>query len=244
MSLVLDDFIATSRQVKSIDQLTTLFGQYLGQHGFTHWAYQVTPPAHEETAKPRIISSYPPAWVDRYITQSYHRIDPIITEGTKRVAPFTWDAVAAPYLTAPPVRTFFAEAADAHLANGFGLSVHGGNHASSIISASSQLPDRDLHHIVNTQGRTLHLVSLVFHNVAKDLLAMESKANPPPHLSKRETECLLWSIAGKSAFDIATILNISENTVRDYFASIRLKFDVTTIREAAIKAYMTGLIRP
>jgi DNA-binding CsgD family transcriptional regulator len=63
------------------------------------------------------------------------------------------------------------------------------------------------------------------------------------NLTVRERECLTWAMRGKSAWEIGNILYISEPAVRFYQANARAKLDVTTTREAVVKAYMLGLIR-
>lgn len=244
MNPVVATFLETAHRSPTIDVLTSKFGNALNQVGFTHWAFQLVAPAHDTVTRPRIIANYPDFWVERYIERGYHRIDPVITDGAKQVTPFTWDAIAKPHRDNPAVRTFFLEATEAGLPTGFGLAIHGGNQAKSLISASSSQSPAELERSLVLNGRDLHLASLVFNHVARDLLAMNALNAKPVSLTPREQECLLWALQGKSAWDIATILNVSEPAVRFHFANIREKLDVTTIREAVVKAYMLGLIHP
>lgn len=190
------------------------------------------------------VSDYPAHWVERYIERGYHRLDPVITQGSKLIRPFTWDALARTQRDTPAIKTFFAEAADVGLPNGFGLSIKGGNHASAMVSASTIQNPKDLKYVLRHNGRDMHLASLVFHTVAKDLMGMESVNAKPISLTPREQDFLVWAMRGKSAWDIANIFNITERGVRFHFANIREKLDVSTIREAVVKAYMMGIIHP
>jgi diguanylate cyclase (GGDEF)-like protein len=63
------------------------------------------------------------------------------------------------------------------------------------------------------------------------------------HLTPRELECLQWSAAGKSSWEIATILGVSESAVNFHMANIRGKFDVGSRRQAVVQAIRYGLIR-
>ena len=62
------------------------------------------------------------------------------------------------------------------------------------------------------------------------------------HLSAREVEVLHWKSLGKDATEIATILDISPHTVRDYIKSARFKLDCVTSAQAVSKAVKLGLL--
>ncbi len=47
------------------------------------------------------------------------------------------------------------------------------------------------------------------------------------YLTKRETECLHWCVLGKSASEIAILLNISPRTVESHLSTVKLKLNCT-----------------
>lgn len=59
---------------------------------------------------------------------------------------------------------------------------------------------------------------------------------PKRDLSPREVDCLRWVAQGKTNWEIATILDISENTVRFHLKNAFRKLDAST-RGAAVKAF-------
>jgi LuxR family transcriptional activator of conjugal transfer of Ti plasmids len=61
-------------------------------------------------------------------------------------------------------------------------------------------------------------------------------------LSDREKECLGWAAAGKSSWDIAVILSISENTVNFHVKNAMKKLGATRRTLAVVKAINLGLI--
>jgi LuxR family transcriptional activator of bioluminescence operon len=63
-------------------------------------------------------------------------------------------------------------------------------------------------------------------------------------LTNREKECLLWAAEGKSSWEIARILNISENTVIFHFKNASKKLNVTNRQQAIARAIAHGLITP
>jgi DNA-binding CsgD family transcriptional regulator len=61
-------------------------------------------------------------------------------------------------------------------------------------------------------------------------------------LTPREKECLLWTLRGKSAWETATILGISEHTVVKIVRSATRKLDAPNKQSAAIRAMKLGLL--
>lgn len=61
-------------------------------------------------------------------------------------------------------------------------------------------------------------------------------------LTRKETEVLQWSAAGKSSWEISRIINCSEAGVNYHFSNIRRKFGVSSRWTAVFKALELGLI--
>ncbi|MDH4440902.1 MAG: helix-turn-helix domain-containing protein [Rhizobium sp.] len=61
-------------------------------------------------------------------------------------------------------------------------------------------------------------------------------------LTRRESETLAWIAAGKSYWEAAIILGISERTVRYFMANARHKLDVVNNAQAVAEAVWQGLI--
>ena len=64
----------------------------------------------------------------------------------------------------------------------------------------------------------------------------------PPVLSPRERECLQWTAAGKTTWEIAGILEISGNTVDGYIASATRKLGAVNRTQAAVEALRRRLV--
>ncbi len=61
-------------------------------------------------------------------------------------------------------------------------------------------------------------------------------------LTRRESETLAWIAAGKSYWETAVILGISERTIRYFMANAREKLDVVSNAQAVAEAVWRGLI--
>ncbi len=64
------------------------------------------------------------------------------------------------------------------------------------------------------------------------------------HLSDRERECLSWSSAGKTAWEVGGILGLSEWTVVYHIEKAKRKFGLKRKRETIAQAISLGLIKP
>ena len=62
------------------------------------------------------------------------------------------------------------------------------------------------------------------------------------HFSKREMECLRFIADGKTYGEVASILGISEHTVRGYFRSLRFKLNCSTLAQVVAKAKSLKII--
>ncbi len=63
-------------------------------------------------------------------------------------------------------------------------------------------------------------------------------------LSKRQREVLQWAARGKTDWEIATILCLSERSVKFHLESARNKLNATNRTHAVAKALLLGLINP
>ncbi|TCR83975.1 LuxR family transcriptional regulator [Rhizobium sp. BK376] len=108
----------------------------------------------------------------------------------------------------------------------------------SIPLASEEIPL-----FLRSYGRDIQTLAALFH-------ASMIEAERPPSISKdelrritpREREVLRWAAAGKSYWEIAIILGITERTVRFFMSNARQKLDVVSNTQAIAEAVWRGLI--
>ena len=69
-------------------------------------------------------------------------------------------------------------------------------------------------------------------------------ASRPPSLTRREIECLGWCAEGKSYWETAVILGISERTVSFHMEAVRSKLKATSNAHAVAMALRAGVLEP
>ncbi|MBL0941545.1 MAG: helix-turn-helix transcriptional regulator [Alphaproteobacteria bacterium] len=75
--------------------------------------------------------------------------------------------------------------------------------------------------------------SIILNDIHYLKLVITNSYKPTSHrLTDREFECLFWAARGKTAFETACILNISQRTVEHYIKSITSKLGCSNIKQA------------
>ncbi|MDH5545656.1 MAG: helix-turn-helix transcriptional regulator [Gammaproteobacteria bacterium] len=65
---------------------------------------------------------------------------------------------------------------------------------------------------------------------------------PKSLLTSREKTVLRWAMEGKSAWEIGTILGITERTVKFHFTNIYRKMGVSSRSQAIVQALGKGIV--
>ncbi|PZM13094.1 helix-turn-helix transcriptional regulator [Rhizobium tubonense] len=92
-------------------------------------------------------------------------------------------------------------------------------------------------------GRDIQTLASLFHAAMIDADRPRAVSDDELRLiTPREREVLRWSAAGKSYWEIAIILGISERTVRFFMSNAREKLNVVSNTQAVAEAVWRGLI--
>ncbi|WP_054158691.1 helix-turn-helix transcriptional regulator [Rhizobium sp. AAP43] len=116
-----------------------------------------------------------------------------------------------------------------------------GHHACLIVIPSPSIDDIAAWRMAN--DRDIASLAAIFHA----RLTRSVEIHPPKHLTavrltRRERETLAWIAGGKSYWETAMILGITERTVRYFMANARRKLDVVNNSQAVAEAVWQGLI--
>lgn len=188
---------------------------------------------------PFVRTTYPDAWVSRYLLHGYVHVDPIIREGFSRRLPFDWREIDADRAA----HNFLVDATAFGLGpSGYSIPISDRAKRRAILSINSDLIDDAWDRFVTSNQDSWAEFAQMIHQ--KAVFELYGKSDPVPALSPREIECLYWTALGKDQKDIALILQLSEHTVRDYLKSARLKLGCATLSAAATRATHLRIIDP
>ncbi len=233
--LVLDKYLQALDQVVAFDHLQELIVELRDQLGIDHVVYHRASANGEQYG----FGTYDPNWVERYAQQDYIRIDPVIIECLRNSHPMDWRRVD---WTSKTSRDYRAEAISYGVGNqGFSLPVHGPNGQLSVLTASHSTNDASWYTFIERHQKSWILLA---HYVTQKAIELENRRIPKivRTLSPRETDALTYLGMGYSRSHVATMLSISEHTLRAYIESARFKLGSLNTTHAVARAVSEGLI--
>lgn len=226
-------------KLEAAEQIPALLRRVAESYGLKTAAYLGTGtldrrlPLHE----PYIAVTYAPEWVERYRIRGYLKIDPAIQVGLRRLLPIDWDEFGD---GDDALRQFFGEASEFGLGRrGMSFPVHGYCGDRALFSVTADFSNREWQWAQRTAFRHFPLIALHLHEA---VLRTEGVLREQPHLSRREVECLQWTSEGKTVWECATILALSQHTVRCYLESARHKLGASSNTHAVSLALKSGLL--
>lgn len=134
--------------------------------------------------------------------------------------------------------------ADAHefgIERGLAVPVHGPSGELGMLSLYSDMQDHKFFDHVEDTKHSLLLLANYSHAAAQAKLQV-SRTPKPIALTGREIEILRWTADGKTAWEIGSILTISERTVNFHLQNAMVKFGVHNKTHAAAKAMSYGML--
>lgn len=205
--------------------------------GFKHVTYHGARLGAKAVDDPFIRSTYGADWIKRYLTRRYMVIDPIIREGFSRTLPFRWDEIQ---IRGETEASFFNDAAQFDVGiNGFSCPIRDKDNRRALVSVSTMMAGPAWSYYCRQNIDMLLEIAFAIHQLA---VQEQGFVIGHPPLAPRELEVLEWTTRGKTASEIAIILQLRPHTVAAYMRSARYKLNAATIAQAVSKAISTGLI--
>lgn len=243
MEGTVERFIIQSTEADSLETLIGSFKTAQSDLGFEHFAYGgLGLPASDWSypdLPPAIVIDYPDEWITHYRERDYLHKDPVVLKAPLSSQEYSWSELGK---LGDVEKRVMGESHDAGLAVGLTVPIHGVRGAVHIVSfAGSQQKAVPLDSAARS---VLRLLALQFHAAYEALGSSHDKNHWHAGLTPREREVLLWAARGKSSWEIAQILRMSEHTARFHTKNAMQKLDAGSKILAVVKAIRLGLIDP
>lgn len=220
---------------KDIPSLLASFQRLVLAHGME--CFCIGDPSNSEMQREdrRWGATWPVDWWWRYVSRNYITRDPVVARLNLSPAPFRWSETHA--LAKRNARHVLHEAAEFGLTDGLAMAIHGEGTVGAVSIAAKHFE------LSPSQQAGLQLAAYYLHaRVAS--LHNKGAARAPRLLAPRERECLNWVAAGKTDWEIAQILNISEQTAHGYVQNALSKLGARTRAQAVALALLSAQIAP
>jgi len=229
-------------EAKSISEINSFLRLLCNSYGFDYFLFAIQLRNSFVMPYQFIISDYPEEWRQHYVAEGYEKIDPTVLHCVTSVVPYVWEE-AFKGEQSQKARTLMVAAREHSLRSGVSIPVHTPRGESAMLSLASCEDHSKTSPRINKAIPMLHAIS--FHILEAVLRAVKTvELPPPPKLSQRETECLLWAAEGKTSWETSQILGISERTVVFHLQNATDKLQVSNRLHAVVRAVSRGLIFP
>lgn len=192
-----------------------------------------------------IISGYPPEWLGHYLEQGYIGVDPVVTHCCSKMVAMNWEETKPMEQECKKIRKFMGESRDFGLKSGLSFPVHTPHGGLAILSLASSCKDHSqTKSFLNKTIPLVHQAAFHVHEAVQRVIGTSAMAHLQDPLTEREKDCLLWTADGKTSWETAKILGISERTVKYHLQNACVKLNAVNRSQAIARAVSLGLIRP
>jgi LuxR family transcriptional regulator len=222
---------------KEIDTAYQISLNFVKNPGYKFCAFSITSHTNDARCTNVNLNNFPLAWNTQYEKNRVSEIDPIVAHCNHSMTPVLWSE--ALFSKTPWLWKLLQQHG---LQHGWSQSIHDeqSDLSSTLSLARSHCPITAYELYEN-----LGFMVFISHHLHA-LVAQAQPKRPPlpvaPHLSPREIEVLKLSADGKTAYEVARILCLSERTVHFHVHRAIEKFGVNNKMAAVIAATKTGSI--
>lgn len=170
------------------------------------------------------------------------RLEPVLRMALCAVKPLDWGTLARRLPAAEPLFTLVRDQGMPTQGVCYPLPSREGRAA--LLVANVACGGHEWARFRRLHDRDIQALGAHFHAAILDRDGTTRQHGDPalPALTRRELETLHWSAAGKSYWEIAVILGISERTVRFFMANARRKLNVVSNTQAVAEAVWHGIL--
>lgn len=227
-------------QAQSRDELRDEVVRFAAELGFDTVA--ATAVVDRPLSEPEFVSvdNTPDAYRDAFFDMGGGRVDPVMQHIKRQSVPIVWDQ--STYVRSGQADLWEHQARFGYR-NGIALALHlpDGRHFILGVDRDQPVPAHkgELTRVV----ADLQLFAVLAQDVALRILLPAPPQGEAPALTPRELECLRWTMDGKTAWEVGSILGISERTAVLHINNAMHKLGCVNKHQAVIKALRLGLIR-
>lgn len=185
-----------------------------------------------------VFTDYPREWRERYFTNRYAAIDPVVADAKRTLRIRRWTSHDPEFRRGSPQWAFLRDAEAHGLCSGLTIPIRVAFGGTAMLAFATNRPHLEIRGM--DMGRALTATAFLHMKLAEfggaDLSGFKQDLTP------RETLCLTWASLGRSMKDTAALLGITERTVRFYLDEAKEKLGARDIKHAIRIAVENGLI--
>ncbi len=207
----------------------------MARFGFHAILVSGVPPPGERMEPLVMANGWPDGWTERYMSNDFAADDPTLHRLRQTNSPFLWSETRRPDLSRPQ-RRVLDEATDFGLNEGLIIPIHTGFGFEAGVSFGGDKVD-----LGKSDIAALHLIGLYGYDAIRRYKPIRDHEKGSV-LTLREQECVKWTAAGKTAWEIGQILGISEATVNQHLKAAARKMNTVSKAHLVARCLRAGVI--
>jgi LuxR family quorum-sensing system transcriptional regulator CciR len=224
-----DRFAEAAQSCADLAQLAALLADVTRELGFKHYAlldHASLSSCHSGLVR---IDNYPEAWVRELTRGGYALDDPVHLASRRSNTGFAWRELGELVPLETRQRKILERGRYHGLGGGFTIPANVPGEPSASCSFAARAGE-------DIPAARLCCAELIGGQALLALRRLRSlpPRRPRPRLSRREVECLRLVALGKTDWEIASILNLSAETARQYVKRARAAYDVVSRTQLAV----------
>jgi LuxR family quorum-sensing system transcriptional regulator CciR len=236
---VVEHFIDRARSSETSSDLFNLVEASAREIGFTYFALVDHADLRRKHLSTIRVENYPAGWADHFVAAGLYAEDPVHHACLRTNVGFSWADIPKIIAVTCRQRAILDGAGAFGLTHGYSVPVNIPGETSGSCSFATEngrkLPERNL--------LLAQLIGAFSFQAARRIYRSGGPPLPaPPRLTPRQRDCLLLAIHGKTDWEIARILGLSEETVGQHLNMARVRFGVSKRLQLAVRAIFDGQI--
>lgn len=239
---LIDRFVADLGAVRTQQDILTPLRRTVEELGFGYVTYEMTV-APSGPTQTHFVTTFPKAYIERYIERRYADEDFGPSYARRVNGPFLWES-GHPRDPSRKQRALIDDTAQAGLKSGGIIPLHGPVGVQAYLSIAGNMGANEFAGLFGSARHELILLAHYAHACSLRLDAQATVLRTTPLPTQRELEVLTWTARGKTRRDIAAILQISDETVKDHLERACARLGAVNKTHAVARALKADLITP
>ncbi|MCE7797245.1 LuxR family transcriptional regulator [Sphingobium sufflavum] len=223
---------------ETFESIYNMLDAWVRDLGLSHFMFRLSLNPAGDSPNVVLIHNYPERWTQFYRSKLHYRIDPIVRHCREATSPIFWDEVRRPdNVSQADYTQFLREAILADLVNGVSFPLHGPIGEWGLLNLNGPVPLSRTHPEAGRICTMGKIFSAYLQDATRQIIRNQASKLGYNNLTERQKECLLWTIEGKTAWEVSRILGISERTVVYHIQNCFDVLNVNNRTQAAARAY-------
>ncbi|MCE6958340.1 LuxR family transcriptional regulator [Cereibacter sphaeroides] len=233
----MSQFLPDGTASGSLEDMLSFFDEFCDAFGLGYLTYYAVDAPMLESGS-LLLTNYPESWKANYFTRNYQAIDPVLKTARHRLTPMDWSELPS---RKGSTERFFLDARNHGIGNfGMTVPVRGQYGELALVSVNAETSSTEW--ASRWHGTLPDYTFFAYQLHTRIIRAVGAGSTPAPQLTRREAEVMQWAIRGKSAWDTATLMGLSERTVHFYVRNVCSKLGVSTKTQAVARVVREHLI--